>query len=116
MPFMRKVDLVSKPSIETPCVDCGADIIAFADDKEPRCDTCREHHLGICPLSCPILDCKEKKRRERLVKIRNLPSQSAIDLLECIFRRLWPEGKAPYDWNEDVANEIADEFDSAIES
>jgi len=39
---------------EVPCVDCGADIIADVDDDEPRCDTCSDHHNGLCGADCPI--------------------------------------------------------------
>jgi hypothetical protein len=40
------------PEIE--CVDCGCDLTGCTDaEKEPRCDTCREHHDGLCGADCP---------------------------------------------------------------
>lgn len=46
---------VKRASHETPCVDCGADIIDYVDNPEPRCDTDRDHHAGICGRDCPVV-------------------------------------------------------------
>jgi hypothetical protein len=39
------------------CYDCGCDLSGCtgADkEAEPRCDTCRDHHAGLCGSDCPI--------------------------------------------------------------
>jgi hypothetical protein len=45
---------MKRASHEVECVDCGADIIAYVDDPEPRCDTDREHHAHFCGADCPV--------------------------------------------------------------
>lgn len=53
---------MKKPKgIEVECVDCGADIIAAEGSSEPRCDTCQEHHDGLCGEDYPIREHDETK-------------------------------------------------------
>lgn len=51
---------------ELPCMDCGCEIIGamylhqdgvyyIADDDEPRCETCKDHHYLVCGNDCPIV-------------------------------------------------------------
>ena len=76
---------MSEEDDEIECVDCGADIIVEAEDplirvaqdkiearerirnnlranlspsskrKEPRCDTCKDHHYKLCDEDCPVI-------------------------------------------------------------
>lgn len=43
---------------EVECVDCGCDII-YNEKLAPsmqRCDTCHDHHWGLCGMNCPIIE------------------------------------------------------------
>lgn len=53
---------------EVECVDCGCAILKDPERRdftgrvvEPRCDTCEEHHYGLCGSDCPILGCKNAR-------------------------------------------------------
>lgn len=45
--------------IEVECLNCGADIIPDPTKTEQRCDTCEEHHLGLCGEDCPVTEHNE---------------------------------------------------------
>ena len=47
---------VDRPTHEIPCVDCGADIIAYVYDASPRCGTDHAHYYGVCDADCPLKD------------------------------------------------------------
>lgn len=43
------------------CIDCGAELVAmYPNEIEPRCDSCNDHHFGLCGPKCPILQCTNR--------------------------------------------------------